>query len=207
MFPAPRRPSTRVTARPNYNFCDMVVLASASPRRQELLTAAGIPFEVLPVDVDETPLDGELPEEHVRRLALAKAEAALARRPEAVVLGADTIVVAGGRILGKPRDAEDAARMLRALAGRAHEVLTGVALSSVRGTMFELERTRVWFAPLSDQEIADYVASGEPRDKAGAYAIQGLAARFVVRIDGSYSNVVGLPVALVYRLLKGYPEA
>src|SRR4029453_13342335 len=133
-------------------------------------------------------------------------QAALVQRREAIVLGADTIVVASGRILGKPRDAEDAARMLRTLAGRAHEVLTGVALASTSATTVELERTRVWFAPLSDQEIADYVASGEPCDKAGAYAIQGLASKFVVRIDGGYSNVVGLPVALVYRLLKRYSE-
>jgi septum formation protein len=185
----------------------MLVLASASPRRRALLTAAGIDFEALSVDLDETPLDGEAPEAHVRRLAREKAQAALVQRPQAIVLGADTIVVAGGRILGKPRDAEDAARMLRTLAGRAHEVLTGVALASMSAGTVELERTRVWFAPLSDQEIADYVASGEPCDKAGAYAIQGLASKFVVRIDGSYSNVVGLPVALVYRLLKGYPEA
>jgi septum formation protein len=184
----------------------MLVLASASPRRRELLAAAGIPFEVVPVDLDETPLDGEVPDAHVQRLAREKASTAQAMRPDALVLGADTIVVVSGQILGKPRDAEDAARMLRALAGRAHDVLTGVALTGARGTTVELERTRVWFTPLSEQEIADYGASGEPRDKAGAYAIQGLASKFVVRIDGSYTNVVGLPVALVYRLLKGYSE-
>jgi septum formation protein len=185
----------------------MLVLASASPRRRELLAAAGMAFEVLPVDLDETPLKEEAPDDHVLRLARQKAQAALARRPDAVILGADTIVLAGGEILGKPRDAEDAGRMLRALSGRAHEVLTGVALVSGRGTTVELERSRVWFSALSETEIADYVASGEPSDKAGAYAIQGLASKFVVRIEGSYSNVVGLPVALVYRLLKGYPEA
>ena len=185
----------------------MLILASASPRRRELLAAAGIACEVLPVNLDESPLDGESPDDHVRRLAGEKAQAALARRPETVVLGADTIVLAGGEILGKPRDAEDAGRMLRALSGRAHEVLTGVALASVRGITVELERSRVWFSPLTEGEIADYVASGEPSDKAGGYAIQGLASKFVVRIEGSYSNVVGLPVALVYRLLKGYPEA
>src|SRR5262249_41030803 len=123
-----------------------------------------------------------------------------------VVLGADTVVVIRGHILGKPRDAEDAARMLRALAGQAHDVLTGVALSSARETTVDLARTRVWFSPLSEDEIADYVASGEAHDKAGAYGIQGRASKFVMRIDGSYSNVVGLPVALVYRLLKGYSE-
>ena len=162
-----------------YNSCDMLVLASASPRRRELLTAAGIDFEVLPVDLDETPFDGEPPDGHVKRLAQAKAQAALAQRPAAVVLGADTIVLAGGAILGKPKDAEDAARMLRALSGQAHEVLTGVALTSRRGAIVELARTRVWFGQLTEHEIADYVASGEPHDKAGAYAIQGLASKFV----------------------------
>jgi len=185
----------------------MLVLASASPRRRELLTAAGLAFEVLPVDLDETPFSAEPPDAHVKRLAQAKAQAALAQRPDAVVLGADTIVLAAGAILGKPKDAEDAARMLRALSGQPHEVLTGVALTSRRSATVELARTRVWFEQLTEDEIADYVASGEPRDKAGAYAIQGLASKFVLRIDGSYSNVVGLPVALVYRLLKGYPEA
>jgi septum formation protein len=185
----------------------MLVLASGSPRRRELLTAAGIAFEAVPVEIDETLFNNETAHEHVRRLAKEKAAAAFANRPDAVVLGADTIVLAYDGILGKPRDAEDAARMLRALSGRAHEVLTGVAVVSARGSAVEVARTRVWFHPLSDAEIADYIASGEPHDKAGAYAIQGLASKFVDRIDGSYSNVVGLPVALVYRLLKGYPEA
>jgi septum formation protein len=185
----------------------MLVLASASPRRRELLTAAGLDFEVLRVDIDETPARGETPEDHVRRLAREKAGAGRVRRPGTVVLAADTIVVLDDRILGKPRDAEDATRMLRALSGRAHEVLTGVAVSGPAGTVVEVARTRVWFQSLSDAEIAGYVGSGEPRDKAGAYAIQGLGSKFVERIDGSYSNVVGLPVALVYRLLKGYPEA
>lgn len=185
----------------------MLVLASASPRRRELLAAAGIAFDVLPVDLDETPLSGEAPDAHVKRLARAKAHAALAQRPDAVVLGADTVVLAGGAILGKPKDAEDAARMLRAISGQSHDVLTGVAVTSSRGTIVELARTRVWFGQLTEDEIADYVASGESSDKAGAYAIQGLASKFVMRIEGSYSNVVGLPVALVYRLLKGYPEA
>jgi septum formation protein len=185
----------------------MLILASASPRRQELLSAAGIAYEAMAVDIDETPKPGERPDDHVRRLARQKAAAALRQRPDAVVLGADTIVVTGESILGKPRDAEDAARMLRSLSGRVHEVLTGVAVTSARDTTVELARTRVWFHTIGDGEIADYVASGEPSDKAGAYAIQGLASKFVERIDGSYSNVVGLPVALVYRLLKGYPEA
>jgi septum formation protein len=182
----------------------MVILASASPRRAALLTAAGIPFEALPVDIDETPRPGETPEAHVRRLAAEKARTAAPRRPGATVLGADTVVVVEGRILGKPRDLADAAAMLRLLSGRAHEVLTGVAVLEPAGSemVVETARTGVWFCPLSDEDIAQYVATGEPMDKAGAYAIQGIASRFVERIDGSYSNVVGLPVALVDRLLR-----
>jgi septum formation protein len=121
-------------------------------------------------------------------------------------LGADTIVLIGGEMMGKPRDDADATRMLRLLSGREHEVLTGLALVSPRGIVVEVARTRVWFNPLTEDEIAEYVASGEPAGKAGAYAIQGLGSRFIDRIQGSYSNVVGLPVALVYRLLKGYPD-
>ncbi len=184
----------------------MLILASSSPRRAELLSAAGIPFEVVPVAVDESMLKLEPPGEHVRRLARQKAEAAFAFHPDRLVLGADTIVLAGGEMMGKPSDAEHAIRMLRLLSGREHEVMTAVALVSKRGVVVEAARTRVWMNPLTDTEIADYVASGEPLDKAGAYGIQGLGAKFIDRIQGSYSNVVGLPVALVYRLLKGYPE-
>jgi septum formation protein len=181
----------------------MLILASASPRRAELLRAAGIQFETLPVDIDETPLPDERPEAHVRRLAEQKARAALVHRPNATVLGADTVVVVDDRILGKPRDAGDASRMLRLLAGREHHVLTGVCL--VRDVaVVDLSCTRVWFSALGEHEIAWYVGSGEPMDKAGAYAIQGLASRFVERIDGSYSNVVGLPVALIYKLLAEF---
>jgi septum formation protein len=180
----------------------MLILASASPRRAELLTAAGIPFETLPVDLDETPLPDEAPDAHVRRLADAKARAALARRPDALVLGADTIVVLDGRTLGKPRDAADARAMLQALAGRDHEVLTGVALISAEGSAVDVGCTRVWFGPMTRAEIDDYVHSGEPMDKAGGYGIQGLASRYVQRIDGSYTNVVGLPVELVARMLN-----
>ena len=185
----------------------MLVLASKSPRRRDLLTAAGINFDVVAVNVEEAVLRLEPPGEHVRRLAKEKAEAGFALRPDDVVLGADTIVVVGSEIMGKPKDAADATRMLRNLSGREHEVLSGVALISTRKTVVEVARTRVWFNPLTDPEIDAYVATGEPLDKAGAYAIQGLALRFVDRIQGSHSNVVGLPVALVYRLLKGYPEA
>ena len=181
----------------------MLTLASASPRRAELLTAARIPFDVLPVDIDETPLVGEMPDGYVRRLAEDKARAAAALRPHAVILGADTVVVVDNRILGKPRDAAEASAMLRALSGRDHDVVTGVALIRRGGTPeVEVDRTRVWLAPLTDVEIVHYVATTEPLDKAGAYAIQGYASRFIERIEGSYSNVVGLPVALVYRLLQ-----
>ena len=184
----------------------MLLLASASPRRADLLKAAAIPFDVLAVHVDESPVGGETPEAHVRRLAEDKARAASLRRPGAVVLAADTVVVVDDHILGKPRDAADAAGMLRSLSGRAHAVLTGVAMLSASTAAVEVACTRVWFSPLDDEEIDWYVRSGEPLDKAGAYAIQGLASRFIERIDGSYSNVVGLPVALVYRLLQNVPE-
>ena len=184
----------------------MLILASSSPRRAELLRAAGIPFEMFPVDVDEAVRRLEPPGEHVRRLAREKAGAAFAYNPDAVVLAADTIVTVGGEIMGKPRDADDAIRMLRLLSGREHEVLTGVALVARRGVVVEVARTRVWFNPLNETEITDYIATGEPLDKAGGYGIQGFASRYIDRIQGSYSNVVGLPVALVYRLLKGYPE-
>ena len=185
----------------------MLVLASKSPRRRDLLTAAGIHCDVVEIEVEETVQRLEPPGEHVRRLAREKAEAGFALRPDAIVLGADTIVVVGSEIMGKPKDSADATRMLRILSGREHEVLTGVALVSARKTVVEVARTRVWFNPLTNQEIDGYVSSGEPNDKAGGYAIQGLGSRFIDRIQGSYSNVVGLPVALVYRLLKGYPEA
>src|SRR5690606_18785271 len=126
------------------------------------------------------------PGDHVRRLARMKAEAVFAQRPDDIVLGADTIVLISGEMLGKPRDEEDAVRMLRILSGREHEVLTGIALVSKRGTVVEVARTRVWVTPMSEAEIAEYVATGEPLDKAGAYAIQGLGSKFIDRIQGSY---------------------
>lgn len=180
-----------------------LVLASGSPRRRELLAAMGWSFEVRPVDLDESPWPGEDAAAYVGRLALAKARAAMSR-PEnagALVLGADTVVALGGELLGKPSDGEDAKRMLRQLAGRRHEVLTGVALLDGEREWLEVARTRVEMAPLSDQEIADYVATGEPMDKAGSYAVQGRGGLFVAAIDGSYSNVVGLPVTVVYKML------
>jgi septum formation protein len=180
----------------------MLVLASESPRRAEILRQAGIEFVVRAVPVDETPLAGEPPEDYVRRLAERKARAAPAADDE-TVLAADTTVVVDDEMLGKPANAADARRMLAALAGRSHEVLTGVALRRGKLVARDWASTRVKFAPMSAREIDEYVASGEPMDKAGAYAIQGLASKFIERIDGCYFNVVGLPVALVYRLLRG----
>ncbi len=174
-----------------------LVLASASPRRREILANAGFTFEVRPAEVDETPLEGEEPVEHVRRLARLKAEA-VARGPGEVVLAADTIVTVDGAILGKPTDAGEAKRMLERLSGRGHDVVTGICLRYGGGLIVDAARTRVWFLDLSHGEIEAYVASGEPLDKAGAYGIQGLASKFVRRIEGCYFNVVGLPVALVY---------
>ena len=167
-----------------------------------MLTAAGIPFEVLAADIDETPHANESPANYVERLAIDKALAVLALRPGAWVLGADTTVTIDGEILGKPVDEQDATRMLRLLRGRAHDVHTGVSLVSAAGIKSAVETTRVWFAPMTDEDIQWYVATGEPVDRAGAYAIQGFASRFIPRIEGSYSNVVGLPVALVSSILS-----
>jgi septum formation protein len=180
----------------------MIVLASGSPRRGEILNNAGIPYvRQIPGYVDETPAAGEPPRDYVSRLAREKAEAIVAS-DDSIVLGADTTVVIDGEILGKPADAADAARMLRLLSGRAHEVITGICLRSERGQVVDAATTRVWFAALSEAEIEAYVASGEPMDKAGAYGIQGLASKFVSRIDGCYFNVMGLPIALLYAHLR-----
>jgi len=223
----------------------MLVLASASPRRQELLRQAGISFTVYPADIDETPREGESPRDCAERLAREKALAVWQTRPHDVVLGADTIVVVNETILGKPTSNEDAARMLRLLSGRVHQVITGVCLATpVAGCQLSVasntkaqgapipgsssdplatdndllatgnrqlatapatasETTLVTMSELSEEEIRAYVATGEPMDKAGAYAIQGMASRWIPRIEGDYSNVVGLPVALVYRMLRG----
>jgi septum formation protein len=234
----------------------MLVLASASPRRQELLRNAGISFTVQPADVDETPLAGESPHACAERLAREKALAVWQTRPQDTVLGADTVVVVDGTILGKPTDPEDAARMLRLLSGRTHQVITGVCLvgpgashqgaeasvtsvasgqwpgaseaapltgektdrasgkvdalggenpepkTEKREVRTASETTLVTMCEISDEEIRTYVATGEPMDKAGAYAIQGQAAHWISRVEGDYSNVVGLPVALVWRLLR-----
>ena len=179
-----------------------IILASRSPRRAELLTAAGISFEVLAADIDEAPQPNEAPGAYVERLAIEKARAVFLLRPEGRVLGADTTVTIDGEILGKPDDEADAVRMLRLLNGRPHDVHTGVAIVSRSGVQSAVSTTRVWFDTMTDKDILWYVATGEPVDRAGAYAIQGLASRFIPRIEGSYSNVVGLPVALVSSILK-----
>jgi len=181
-----------------------LILASASPRRVELLRAAGFDCDVMPSEVDETMDPEETPDGYVRRVAQQKAEAVAPGVPGRPVLGADTIVIIDNHVLGKPDDEEDARRMLRLLSGREHVVMTGVCLIPGREGSARKEivvaRTLVEFAPISDSEIRWYVNSGEPWDKAGAYAVQGLASRFVTRIEGSYSNVVGLPVADVYAM-------
>jgi septum formation protein len=183
-----------------------LILASASPRRSELLRLAGIDFIVRSRPVEEIPRAGEAPEQYSRRLAREKAAAAR-MSPEELVLGADTIVVLGDHILEKPADAEDARRMLRMLSGKTHVVITGICLLHQEKEISDAELTRVHFAELTDREIDDYVASGEPMDKAGAYAIQGLASKFVDRIEGCYFNVMGLPLSLVYRRLKNEKAA
>jgi len=183
----------------------MLVLASASPRRQELLRNAGIQFEVQPADIPEDPLPGEAAKDCAERLAREKAEAVARQRPcsNVVILGADTVVVVDGQILGKPSGAADAARMLRLLSERVHQVITGVCVVIRGAPTVASETTLVTVNELTDEDIADYVSSGEPMDKAGAYAIQGIAARWIPRIEGDYSNVVGLPIALVWKMLRG----
>ena len=180
----------------------MLVLASASPRRQELLRAAGIPFEVHPANIDEDPLPGEDARTCAERLAREKALVVARIRPHDTILGADTIVAIDGHILNKPLDADDAKRMLRLLSDRTHHVITGVALASDGRCNIAGETTAVTMSRMSDEEIAAYVATGEPMDKAGAYAIQGIASRWIPRIEGDYSNVVGLPVARIYGMLR-----
>lgn len=181
-----------------------LILASASPRRREMLEAMGWSFLVRPVELDESPFPGEDAAAYVGRLALAKARAAAlaaTEAPDALVLGADTVVALECELFGKPKDAADARRMLRRLAGRRHQVLTGVALLDGEREWLEVARTEVQMAPISEQEIELYVATGEPLDKAGAYAVQGRGALFVSALEGNYSNVVGLPLPVVYRLL------
>jgi septum formation protein len=180
----------------------MLVLASASPRRRELLSNAHISFEVHPAEINEDPLPNEPAKAYAERLARQKAQAVAQQHPNNPVLGADTIVVIDNQILVKPVDAADAARMLRLLSGRTHQVMTGVCLVMSGCHTVASETTAVTMTKISEQEIADYISTGEPMDKAGAYAIQGIASRWIPRIEGDYSNVVGLPVALVYRMLR-----
>ena len=182
----------------------MLILASASPRRRELLTQAGFTFEVRAAHLNEDPRPEEDPIAYVTRLAREKAQAVFdaGGNAEAVVLGADTTVTLDNNMLGKPEDAADAARMLRLLSGRTHRVITGVAVVTTRRVEVAAEVTGVSFLTLSDEEIAAYVATGEPMDKAGAYGIQGRAARWIPRVEGCYFNVVGLPLALVTTMLE-----
>ncbi len=178
-----------------------LILASKSPRRREILRAAGFAFAVRAAEVEEARRDNETPQDYVRRLAVEKANAVEAGVNE-VVLAADTVVLAGEQLLEKPTSAGDARRMLATLSGRPHEVLTGVCLRTATRMMVDQALTRVWLSPLSAGEVEEYVQSGEPMDKAGGYAIQGLASKYVERVEGCYFNVVGLPVSMVYRLWK-----
>ncbi len=180
-----------------------LVLASASLRRAELLSAAEFAFDIVPANTDETVLSGETPRDYALRVARAKAEhVAASVSGDSVVLGADTVVVSAGRLMGKPVDAADAESMLRGLSGVTHEVHTAVVVLGSGIRLEELVTTSVQFITLTDAEVAWYLATGEWAGKAGAYGIQGRAARFIDRIDGSWSNVVGLPIATVYRLLN-----
>ncbi len=184
-----------------------LILASGSVRRAEVLQSAGFVFETVSTNIDETLREAEPPDVYVLRLADAKARAAAARiTGGALVIGADTTVVIDGLVLGKPETADEAKQMLARLSGRTHEVLTGLAVIRIPGgdARIQEERTRVTFASMTQKEIEDYVASGEPFDKAGAYAIQGMAGRFVTRVDGCYFNVVGLPLARLYRILRDF---
>lgn len=179
----------------------MLILASASPRRHELLLAAGIAHRVIAANVPERRFPNELPRDYARRLAREKASA-IAAEPGDIVLGADTIVVQGQEIFEKPANLKDAARMLQELSGRDHWVYTGICLRQGVRELVDIAATRVTFAALTGEEIEEYTRSGESLDKAGSYAIQGLASKFVTGIEGCYANVVGLPVSMVYRHLK-----
>jgi septum formation protein len=196
----------------------MLILASSSPRRQELLAQAGVAFTAEAADVDEAVQPGEAPAKYVQRLAVEKAQAVWDRHKAEddaadpmTVLGADTTVVLDGKMLGKPVDQADARRMLELLSGRTHQVLTGVAAITRRATVSEVEITQVYFDLIGERELVEYLASGEPLDKAGAYGIQGYAARWIPRIEGCYFNVVGLPLsrtlAVIARAEEGPSEA
>jgi septum formation protein len=183
-----------------------LILASASPRRRELLTQAGFVFDIEAADIDETPHTNEAPGAYVKRLAEEKAQAVLAKHAgfhgQLIVLGADTTVVADDEMLAKPDDAAHAKRMLRKLSGRTHEVLTGIAAATRSGVVSAVESTEVVLSEIPAAELDHYCATAEPLDKAGAYGIQGYAARWIPRIDGDYFNVMGLPIARVVRLIE-----
>lgn len=193
----------------------MLILASSSPRRRQLLQLAGLDFIVESADIDESVQPGEAPATYVQRLALEKAQAVwehhkAEQSQDLVIFGADTTVVCDGEILGKPTDPVDARRMLRMLAGRTHQVLTGIAAVSQRGLFSEVEITQVFFDLIHEDELNQYIATGEPMDKAGAYGIQGYAARWIPRIEGCFFNVMGLPIAramaLLARAREGHSE-
>jgi septum formation protein len=187
-----------------------LILASASPRRAEILRNAGIRFEICSTGVDESRLDNESPGDYVRRLALAKVFSVAEKNPslgaDVLIMGADTVVVVDSAILGKPASGDDAKRMLRRISGRVHEVHTGLALVQTSGMQQRVveEITKVHFARLSDHEMEDYLATREPFDKAGAYAVQGMGGRYVTRIEGCYFNVMGLPLARLWTLLREF---
>jgi septum formation protein len=178
-----------------------LILASSSPRRRELLTQAGLRFDVIPANIDESRHPNEAPTSYVQRLALEKAQALAALHPDAVVLGADTTVVLHGEVLNKPVDRADAERMLRALSGQSHQVHTGVAVVHGNKQRQHIETTTVFFAPIAEVDLSHYLDTGDSLDKAGAYGIQSYAARWVSRIEGDFFNVVGLPIAATVRLL------
>ncbi len=187
---------------PNH-LCEKLILASGSPRRKELLTAVGWEFEAITAGIDESVRSGEDPPAYVQRLAKSKAEAVAAKLQHGLVLGADTTVVVDDQILGQPEDDQDAKRMLQLLSGKWHEVLTGVAVLRVGGeARVDYETTCVCFAEMSEREIDWYISTGEARGKAGAYGIQGAAGLFIKEIEGDYFNIVGLPIRLVYELIK-----
>lgn len=179
-----------------------LILASSSPRRRDLLSQAGLRFDVLPAHIDETLHPNEIPTAYVQRLALEKAQAIHALHPKATVLGADTTVVCDQQILNKPTDLADAERMLRKLANRGHQVHTGIAIVTPTQQRSHVETTSVFFSTIPDNELAHYLATGDSLDKAGAYGIQGYAARWIPRIEGDFFNVMGLPIAAVVRLLR-----
>lgn len=181
-----------------------IILASGSPRRAEILTAVGWSFEKHVADIDESEIEGETPENYVQRLAETKAKKVAESFPDQIVLGADTTVVIENKIIGKPVDLTDARRMIEMLSGKQHEVLTGVALVKNENSIVGLQSTKVKIADMSDDEINFLVEKGEPLDKAGAYAVQAQAALFIEKIEGDYWNVVGLPINLVYDLVKEF---